>query len=1293
MSIGYNMNISEMKVTKRNNIQEEVSFDKILNRVKKIGKEFNVNINYSLLVMKVIDQLYNGIPTKKIDELTAEQCAAMCTQNPDYGTLAGIIVVSNHQKSTSNSFKEVVERLYNFKDINGFNSPLVSKELFDVTMEYHNEIENMIDYKRDYLIDYFGFKTLERAYLFKVNKQIVERPQHMWMRVSIGIHGNNMEKVKETYDLMSQKYFTHATPTLFNAGTPRPQLSSCYLLGMESDSIDGIYNTIKDCAKISKWAGGIGLHIHNIRGTGSHIRGTNGTSNGIVPMLRVFNMTARYVDQCVTPETIIYTTKGPIEIQNCSLGETQIYNLRGEVETIENVLEHPYEGDMLTIKTEHSMDDLKITPEHPVLVLHNQNDEIDEENTYNVIKYKLENGLSHFEWTEAKELTTYDYLVYKIPNYFVDVKEITQDDCYMYGIILSRGIVTNKSSNHGYILLYSSDNKSISNFIINYFENKCVKYEVKHISDDNIWFKWDKTIAMPFRYNDFYDSNGKKHFHSKWLNLPVEKIKQILRGYLISQMEYIDNNNNFKLNTDDSKQLLESMRFICMKLGILSSGYFVESIVQYYLTIPRNSHVCEILNIKYTGEKDKTTLRYKDYLLTRIQTIKREQYLGTLYDLQMKDEHNYMLHNGIVHNGGGKRNGSFAIYLEPWHTDIVEFLELRKNHGEEEMRCRDLFLALWTPDLFMERVKSDGNWSLFCPDQCPGLSDCYGDEFNELYAKYESEGRAVKTMKARSLWFKILDAQMETGTPYILYKDAANKKSNQKNLGVIKSSNLCTEIMEYSSPDETAVCNLASIALNKFVGPSNLSIKTAKIYTKTSCNYCTKSKNLLKINNILYEEINLDDDNERLAFYDELSNKLGKKINTVPQIYLDDTYVGGYDALVEELKPVFHYDELHKVTKVVTENLNKVIDVNYYPTDKTLKSNMLHRPIGIGVQGLADAFFKLDIPFHSQEAVLINKNIFETIYHAALEKSLELSIERRKQLEPLYDYFNNYTPITSSAINIIMNGQLYNSELILENEDLNNLYHKLKPIANEMFNKTNRNNPKVVCRDEKRFGAYSSFEGSPASQGILQFDMWNVEPSNRYDWKALKQQIMENGIRNSLLLAPMPTASTSQILGNNECFEPLTSNIYTRRTIAGEFVMVNKYLMYDLINIGYWNEDVKNNIIANQGSVQQLSFLSQNLKDKYKIVWEIPMKHLIDMSRDRGAFVCQSQSLNLWVEDPDYKTLTSMHFYSYQAGLKTGIYYLRRKPKHTAQQFTIVPEKREIIEEKEEYEICEMCSG
>jgi ribonucleotide reductase alpha subunit len=817
----YNMeSLNEMHVTKRNGELQEVAFDKILERVKKLGLEVNIHINYSSLVMKVIDQLHDKISTGKIDELAAEQCASMSTNHSDYGILAGRIIVSNHQKNTDDYFLTTMKKLYEFENSKGIKKSLISQELWDVASEFSFEIESMIDYKRDYLIDYFGFKTLERAYLFKVHNKVIERPQHMWMRVAIGIHGSNIELVKETYDLMSQKYFTHATPTLFNAGTPRPQLSSCYLIAMEDDSLDGIFNTLHDCARISKWAGGIGLHIHNIRAKGTLIQGTNGLSTGLVPMLRVFNNTARYIDQ------------------------------------------------------------------------------------------------------------------------------------------------------------------------------------------------------------------------------------------------------------------------------------------------------------------------------------------------------------------GGKRNGSFAIYLEPWHADIEDFLELRKNHGDEELKARDLFYALWISDLFMERVKENGKWSLLCPHECPGLADVYGSEFVKLYEKYETSCNVRKVVNARDLWFKILDAQMETGTPYILYKDASNQKSNQQNLGTIKSSNLCTEILEYSDDKETAVCNLASIGLPSFV-----------------------------------------------------------------------------DVTTKQ----FNYDKLHKVTKVVTNNLNKVIDINYYPTEKTKTSNFKHRPIGIGVQGLADTFILMDIPFHSDEAKEVNKLIFETIYHSALEKSNEIAIERSKKVQEL---------LKGDRTTLL--------------EFVNQFDYELLPHKNKNI-------------DLDLLGTYSSFIGSPASKGILQYDMWNVEPSSRYDWFKLKESIIKNGLRNSLLVAPMPTASTSQILGYNECFEPLTSNLYSRRTLAGEFVVVNKYLMRELIDLGLWNEQIKNNIIANKGSIQQLTNISEHLRNKYKIVWEMPMKHLIDMAADRGAFICQSQSLNLWLEDPTYNTLTSMHFYSWKKGLKTGIYYLRRKAKHQAQQFTIEPDLNEHSEEKDE--ICEMCSA
>ena len=1148
MKESFMSNEDEMYVTKRNGQREIVSFDKILKRIRTIGTEANIKINYTSLVMKVIDQLYDGISTTKIDELSAEQCASMATIHPDYNTLAGRISISNHHKNTSSSFIDVMTQLYNYQDKHGKHSPIVSEDLFTIIRKYGEELEDLCDYSRDYLIDYFGFKTLDRAYLMKLNKVTVERPQHMWLRVAIGIHYDNIQKIKETYEMMSLKYFTHATPTLFNAGTPHPQLSSCYLIAMENDSIEGIYNTLKDCALISKWAGGIGLHIHNVRASGSHIRGTNGSSNGIVPMLKVFNNTAKYVDQCVHPETIIYTTEGPKQIQHCSVGETSIYGLNGEKEVIQNVLEHSYEGEFLEIESMHSIFPLKITPQHPVYALRNQQKGLN----YKVIQNRLDKNICNFEWVDAGELDESDMIIYPIPKNDVDIKSFSEDDCFMYGIILGDGYMCNDNDT-GHVTIGSVNKIHLKEFMVNYFEEKLVDYKIT-VNDNTTRIRWNRTIHLPFRHNDFYDETKSKRIHHKWLNLPIAKSKYILKGLLET-----DGCNGKELVFDStSLNLIESVRFICMKMGILTSGYIRDRVgekhetsrgiienkkVSYTLRIPKTKEICELMDIEY-NEKTQffKFLRYKDYLLSRIQKITKDEYKGVLYDLQMEKEHNYLLHNGLVHNGGGRRNGSFAIYLEPWHADIEMFLQMRKNHGDEELKARDLFYALWISDLFMERVKTeDGKWTLFCPDECPGLSDVYGDEFVALYTKYEQSGKGRKTMKARDLWFQILDAQMETGTPYLLYKDACNKKSNQKNVGTIKSSNLCTEILEYSDEIETAVCNLASLALPSFI---------------------------------------------------------------------DQT----------QSPPVFNYDKLHEVSKLVTYNLNRIIDVNYYPTEKTRRSNLRHRPIGIGVQGLADVFMLLNIPFCSDEAKLINKHIFETIYHAALESSCEIAM--------------------------------------LE-------------------------------------GVYETFRGSPASQGILQFDLWGIDPTNtRYDWTSLKTSIKIHGLRNSLLLAPMPTASTSQILGFNECIEPITSNIYNRRTIAGEFIMANKYLMNDLIALDLWNEKIKNNIIANNGSVQHIDIIPQEIRDKYRTVWEMPMRNLIDMAADRGVFICQSQSLNLWLEDPNYKTLTSMHFYAWSKGLKTGIYYLRRRGRHQAQQFTIEPEKKDLggnYEENEE--ICEMCSA
>jgi len=1152
-------NTDEMYVIKRDGERKIVSFDKILQRIKKTGQEIGIQINYTALAMKVIDQLYDGISTTQIDELTSEQCASMASIHPDYNSLAGRILVSNHQKNTDESFVTVMNQLYNYLDKHGKHSPLVSEDLINAVNANPDEFNEMCDYSRDYLIDYFGFKTLERAYLMKINKKTVERPQHMWLRVAIGIHGSDMDHIHETYELMSQKYFTHATPTLFNAGTPHPQLSSCFLLALEEDSIDGIYGTLKDCALISKWAGGIGLHIHNVRATGSHIRGTNGTSNGIVPMLRVFNNTAKYVDQCVTPDTLIYTTDGLIPISECIENSTKILNVDlgddddltesvscptpdgsfvdaitdliftnedGEsdsdnsesasfntdycAETIEKIIEHPYEGTILNIRTHLPVAPLKITSEHPIYAVDKRFI------TPETFDKDLDSGLARMEWIDAGHLSVGDYLVYKAPDYVKDHINITPDRCLVYGILL-RGIYQFQNSVDSYNIKYQDpkyyyaivQNEENVETVTRLLEESCTDYEY---DGDSCVLSWKQSPNLPFNRSDFFQNGNRSEVRmgKRWLYLPKNKAEQIYLGF------------------GDSGWIFNS--------GARSQ--FVSELVLFYLRL-------DFLDDAVHSRLFDTILKYRvdgEYtFLVPITSIMETEYNGILYDLQLTDHHNYMLESGIVHNGGGKRNGSFAIYLEPWHADIEAFLQMRKNHGDEELKARDLFYALWIPDLFMERVKSDGQWTLMCPDECPGLADVWGDDFVNLYTKYEGENKGRSTVSARKLWFQILDAQMETGTPYILYKDACNRKSNQQNLGTIKSSNLCSEIVQYSDSNESAVCNLASIALPSFIDTAG------------------------------------------------------------------DT-------------KIFDFEKLHQVARKVTYNLNCVIDINYYPTTKTATSNQRHRPIGIGVQGLADVFFMMGYPFDSEPACELNRRIFETIYHAALEES---------------------------------------------------------------------------CALAQRFGPYETFVGSPASRGELQFDLWSdfvppVDP--RYNWDLLKHNIRVFGLRNSLLLAPMPTASTSQILGFNECIEPITSNIYSRRTLAGEFVMANKYLMNELIELGLWNEKIKNNIIANHGSVQQIDVIPAEIREKYKTAWELPMRSLIDMAADRGAYICQSQSLNLWLEDPTYASLTSMHFYSWNKGLKTGMYYLRRRGRHQAQQFTIEPKKK-AVDEPEEDDICEMCSS
>ena len=838
MSTNLESNMSNsIFVIKRDGEKQEVSFDKVIKRMKALS--VGLDVNPHLIAQKLCSRIYNGVETSELDILGAEICATMITVHPDYQIIAGRISMSNLEKNTSPSFSETIQILYDNKDKNGVKCSLISEELYQIVQKHKTKLNSVIKHKRNSLIGYFGLKTLEKSYLFKVEGKIIESPQYLFMRVSLGIHGNNIKDAIRTYDAMSEKYFIHATPTLFNAGTKRPQLSSCFLLPMKDDSIDGIFASLKDCALISKSAGGIGIWMHNIRGTGSVIRGTNGISNGVVPMLRVFNNTARYVDQ-----------------------------------------------------------------------------------------------------------------------------------------------------------------------------------------------------------------------------------------------------------------------------------------------------------------------------------------------------------------GGGKRKGSIAIYYEPWHSDVLELLNMRKNHGNEEERARDLFYALWTPDLFMERVQSNGEWTLMCPDECPGLSDCYGDEFKELYEKYEREGKGKKTMKAQELWSKVLESQIETGTPYILFKDACNKKSNQKNLGTIKSSNLCCEIIEYSDKNESAVCNLASIGLPRYI-----------------------------------------------VEQEDGTNK-------------------------------FDYEKLRDMTKMIVRNLNRVIDINFYPIPETRNSNLKHRPIGIGVQGLADVFAILKIPFDSVEAKEVNRNIFEQIYYSSLDASMNISRKREKHIKKYKELIKKgLTPETSEE------------ELEKIKEEKEKLEEDLMPIKEEI----NR---------EKYLGSYSSFEGSPISQGILQFDMWGVEPSEdmKPKWDKLRKDIKKYGIRNSLLVAPMPTASTSQILGNNECFEPYTSNLYIRRTLAGEFIVINEHLVRDLINLGLWSEEMKDKILLNEGSVQNIEEIPEDIRKVYKIVWEISQKTIIDMAADRGAFVCQSQSMNLFIARPDFGKLTSMHFYSWKKGLKTGIYYLRTRPVAKAQQFTIDPSmKKEEVKKQVEEKAIKAC--
>ena len=1193
-----------MYVLKRNGEREEVSFDKIIKRIQKYAKDLT-KVNAIELAQQIIAQIFNGIPTHKIDELTAEICAAKTTTHPDYGKLASRITISNHHKNTSPSYSEVIQLLWDNKDVLGEHSPLINKKLYDMVMEHKNKINATLDYEKDFNYDYFGFKTLERSYLMRINDKIVERPQHLLMRVALSIHKDDVKEAIKSYKLMSEGYFTHATPTLFNMGTQREQASSCFLLTVDEDSIDGIYKTIKDCAKISKCAGGIGVAFHKIRAKGSRIRGTNGISNGIVPMLKVFNETARYVDQCFTPGTVIYTLNGPKNIENVSISD-MVLTSNGEYHKVMLPVRHEYDsssqGNMLNIKLVNLKTPVTVTTEHQIMALKYKDCEAYKDSLLNTFNFEaicssLDKGLLQLEFYDANELDVGDFVVHSIPQYVVDIPEYTEEDCRMYGILLSEGYIN--SNLECQLSLGKKNKQDTIDFIISYLENRNIKATLsKNSLEDNlIIINWSSIkLGFKFTYSQFYDNYKIKCIDNAFIHLPNNKIEQILKG-IFETGGYILTNT----------KLLENIRYMLLRLGVLfdyTTDYdYIQSMTSFtyidyttstttHISIDKthtsamntNTNTNTNMNTNMNTSSNMSTTTTSNttnpmYIFTPIESITQSTYKGVVHDFEIDGPHDYTVaHLGIAHNGGGKRAGSIACYIEPWHADIFDFLKLKSNTGIEEERARDLFYAVWVSDLFMKRVEEDGDWSLMCPDKSPNLYLTYGEEFEKLYTQYEKEGRALKVVKARVVWEAILTSQMETGTPYIGFKDAVNIKNNQKNLGTIQSSNLCHEICEYTSRDEIAVCNLASIPIAKF-----------------------------------------------------LEHKDGNK----------------------DLPLVFNYEKLREVVKQVVKNLNKVIDYNYYPVPEAEYSNRKNRPQGLGISGAADLFAMLKLPFDSDEARVINRKIFENMYYAALECSMETARKRKKFVQE----YKRIIKLGSSS------GTGGNPTELSEEDKA-----RLQELKTTHF----------IIDDELKLpnqyaGAYASYVGSPMSEGKFQFDLWNVEPSleMKDEWDALRADIQKHGIRNSLLIALMPTASTSQILGWNECIEPFTNNIYTRKTLAGTFVVVNKYLIQDLLDLGIWNQSIKDKIIMNDGSVQTIPEIPQNIKDLYKTVWEMKQKSLIDLAADRAPFVCQTQSMNLFVKNPSYKILNAMHFYSWKKGLKTGIYYLRSQAKTSAQKFSV----------------------
>ncbi len=1118
-----------MQVEKRNGTTVNANMTLVntyIARLVHIEPKLNA-INIDNISKRVETAWGDFMRSSDIPTLISETAAGMISEHYQYGKLAGRANTASLHKETLSSFKETMHLLGDFMD-----------PAFLQTVDSIDNIDSIIKHQRDFQYDIFACKTLERSYLLKVDGRVVERPQYMLMRVAIATAMGRKDKpikniIMENYEASSKLLYTHATPTLFHAGMKKQQLASCYLMTMKGDSVAGIYDTLKDCALISKGAGGIGLSISQIRPAGSAIAGTNGVSNGLTPMLKVFNDTARYIDQCVTPNTIVYTADGPKQISSLVNETDFVINTNG-AERIQNVLEHPYNDKILTIKTMHSIEPLVITPEHPVFILK----DLGKPYNYTHTKERISNGRNVPGWVDAKDVSVRDFIGFPIPKYEKDVASITEEDCYFYGLLLGDGTLENGKS-YGRITLHTVKKAYILDWLKIYFTNRCIQYSVT-VEGNTTRIRWNKTTVLPIKHGDVY-RDKEKHVGSKWLNLPISKSKFIVKGLIDTdgcvQKEIVFDST--------SRHMIESMRYILMRMGILTSGYvrdrrgqshttvrgvITNKKIAYCLRLPKLDAVCDLLNIERSGRFTKF-FEHDGIMYSRVQSIDIGLYDGTLYDLQMVKEHVYVTHNGMIHNGGGRRKGSFAMWLEPWHPDVFEFLDLKKNHGDENRRARDLFYGLWIPDLFMKRVKSNGSWSMFCPHKCPGLQDTHGEEFDALYTQYEASGKAHATCSARELWLAVCDSQIETGTPYLMYKDAVNAKNNQSNLGTIRGSNLCNEICEYTSPEEIAVCTLASISLPKCMA--------------------------------------------------------GKR---------------------------FEYSRLERISRLAVRNLNSVIDINHYPVPEAEFSNKKNRPIGIGIQGLTDVFQTMGLPYDSDEALKLNTAIFETMYYAAVSESVEIA---------------------------------------------------------------------------KELGPYQSFPGSPASRGIFQFNMWGVEPSKRYDWSALCTNMIKHGLRNSLLISPMPTASTAQIMGNTESFEPRTTNLYTRRVLSGEYMVINPILQDRLVAMGKWNDTYRNKLIANRGSVQTMD-IPDSMKNVFKTVWEISQKALINQSVARAPYICQSQSLNLYLASPTRAKLSSMGIYAWENGLKTGQYYLRSQPEARPIAFTVNSNKVEAMEVEDE---CIMCSA